>query len=92
MDNIGGGSSAQNKSVNYSEFMDLVTDNQVKKVVIQGDTISGQLADNSGFSTVAPYDNKLIDTLLERKVEVQARREEGPSFLYQLLMNLLPLL
>ena len=92
LDNFGVSETQRNEELKYSDFIDRVTANEVKKVVIQGDNISGELADGSGFKTVAPYDAKLIDTLIERKVEILAKEPERPGFLYNLLMNLLPLL
>lgn len=92
LDNFGGNSAAKKLPVSYSEFMDLVTANKVKRVTIQGDTVYGELNNGNGFTTFAPDDAKLIDTLLERNVEIEARQEEGPGFLSQLLLNLLPLL
>ena len=92
LDNFGVSETQRNEELKYSDFIDRVTANEVKKVVIQGENISGELADGSGFKTVAPYDVKLIDTLIERKVEILAKEPERPGFLYNLLMNLLPLL
>ena len=92
LDNFGVSETMRSEELKYSDFMDRVTSNEVKNVVIQGDNISGELSDGSGFKTVAPYDAKLIDTLIERKVEILAKEPERPGFLYNLLMNLLPLL
>jgi len=92
LDNFGVSETMRSEELKYSDFMDRVTSNEVKKVVIQGENISGELSDGSGFKTVAPFDAKLIDTLIERKVEILAKEPERPGFLYNLLMNLLPLL
>ncbi len=75
----------------YSEFMDKVVQNEVSKVVIQGDKVYGQLSNGSNFETIAPNDNKLIDTLIERKIEIEAKELEGPSFFKQMILNILPL-
>lgn len=92
IDNFGVSDAQKSGELKYSEFMDKVTSNQVKNVVIQGEHISGKLSDDSNFKTVAPYDPKLIDTLIERKVEILAKEPERPGFFYNLLMSVLPLL
>jgi len=93
LDNFGGSGnqSALTGSYNYSTFLQSVDSGDVQKVVIQGDKISGRLSNGNGFEVVAPNDPKLIDTLIEKGVEIEAKQVEGRSFLATLLLNLLPL-
>ncbi|MDF1764011.1 MAG: ATP-dependent zinc metalloprotease FtsH, partial [Oleibacter sp.] len=77
----------------YSEFMTAVQNGQVSKVTIAGQTIKGEQSDGTRFETVLPaFDDKLMDTLLERKVEVVGEKPEKQSFLSQLLLASLPIL
>lgn len=92
MDNFKVSNNQRTETLKYSEFMDKVVSGEVSKVVIQGDRVFGQLGNGNGFETIAPADDKLIDTLLGRNVEIEAREPEGPSFLKQILLNILPLL
>ena len=93
MDNFGGQSDSGRLSnnFNYSKFLESVDAGEVNRVLIQGDIIRGQLSDGSGFEVVMPEDPELIDTLINKGVEIEAKQVEGRSFLASLLLNLLPL-
>lgn len=76
---------------NYSKFLESVNAGEVERVQIQGDKIRGQLSNGNGFEVVTPNDPKLIDALLAKGVEIEAKQIEKPGFLKSLLINLLPL-
>jgi len=85
--------STQEREVSYSDFMSSVQNGQVKSVTISGQSITGESFDGEKFETVLPaFDDKLMDTLLERKVEVVGEKPEKQSFLSQLLLASLPIL
>ena len=67
---------SQSEQVGYSEFIQEIQSDQVKRVVVDGLTISGERYDGTNFETIRPMveDPKLIDDLLEHKVVV-----EGPQ-------------
>ena len=56
----------------YSEFLNKVDQQQVSEVLIQGKKLSGKLADGSTFTSFAPDDPKLVETLLKNGVAVKA--------------------
>ena len=60
------------EQVQYSEFVQEIQNGQVQKVTVDGLTISAERVDGSRFETIRPMveDPKLIDDLLEHKVEV----------------------
>ena len=92
LDNFGGPNSAnQSSPFNYTKFISSVKNGEINKVVIQGNEISGRLSNGSRFEVVAPSDPKLMDTLFEAGVEIEAKQVEGPGFLKSLLLNILPL-
>ncbi len=93
MDNFNGPNNPAGTSgaYNYSKFLESVNSGEVERVQIQGDKIRGQLSNGNGFEVVMPDDPKLIDTLIEKGVEIEAKQIEGPGFLKSLLLNLLPL-
>ncbi|MEP1592937.1 MAG: ATP-dependent metallopeptidase FtsH/Yme1/Tma family protein, partial [Halieaceae bacterium] len=66
------------EEVGYSDFIQEIQRDQIKKVVVDGLTISGERYDGSTFETVRPMveDPKLIDDLLTHKVEVEGRKPE----------------
>src|SRR5690625_1662421 len=66
------------EQVTYSEFIEQIQQERVRKVVIDGLTINGQRIDGSTFQTVRPMveDPKLIDDLLSHNVQITGRSEE----------------
>jgi cell division protease FtsH len=79
--------------VAYSDFLNEVNAGHVRDVVIQGRTVSGQLADGRSFSTYTPEDPALVTRLTERGVRVVARPEESEvNPLFQILISWFPML
>ena len=83
----------QGNQYSYSEFIDAVESGQIDKVTISGQSITGMTTSSEPFETVLPaYDDKLMDTLLNNRVEVIGEKPEKQSFLSQLLLASLPIL
>jgi cell division protease FtsH len=82
------------EQVGYSELIQEIQRDQVKKVVVDGLTISGERYDGSHFETIRPMveDPKLIDDLLSHNVEVVGRKPEQQSVWTQLLVASFPIL
>ncbi|MFT4768087.1 MAG: cell division protease FtsH [Glaciecola sp.] len=78
----------------YSEFIQEIQSDQVRKVVIDGLTIAGERFDGSYFETTRPMvdDPKLMDDLLTHQVEVEGREPEQQSVWTQLLVASFPIL
>ena len=56
----------------YSEFLNKVDQQQISEVLIQGKKLSGKLADGTTFTSYAPDDPKLVETLLKNGIAVKA--------------------
>ena len=82
------------EQVGYSELISEIQTDQVKKVVVDGLTITGERYDGTRFETIRPMveDPKLIDDLLEHNVEVEGRKPEQQSVWTQLLVASFPIL
>ena len=81
------------KEYSYSEFITAVESGQVEKVTISGQSIRGLGSDGQAFETVLPvYDDKLMDTLLNNRVQVVGEKPEKQGFFSQLLLASLPIL
>ena len=82
------------EQVGYSDFIQEIQGERIKKVVVDGLTISGERYDGSTFETVRPMveDPKLIDDLLTHNVEVEGRKPEQQSVWTQLLVASFPIL
>jgi cell division protease FtsH len=78
----------------YSEFIQEIQRDQVRKVTIDGLTIYGERLDGSRFETTRPMleDPQLIDDLLSHSVEVEGREPEQQSVWTQLLVASFPIL
>ncbi len=85
---------SQTEQVGYSEFIQEIQSERVKRVVVDGLTISGERNDGSNFETIRPMveDPKLIDDLLQHNVVVEGRKPEQQSVWSQLLVASFPIL
>jgi cell division protease FtsH len=72
--------------VKFSEFMQRVEAGQVKEVTITGNEIKGRTVTDEAFRTFAPlgYD-KLVDSLLARKVQVNYQPDQTPTWANMLI-------
>ncbi|MBE9548151.1 MAG: ATP-dependent zinc metalloprotease FtsH [Proteobacteria bacterium] len=80
----------------YTEFITEVRTNRVSKVIIQSNgnmnTITGETLDGQSFVVNGPMDSKLIDDLLEHNVEFVAEPPEEGSLIWDLIINIVPVL
>ncbi len=82
----------QVKDMTFSEFMQALTANQVKSVVIKGHTITGKTSDNKAFTTYTPDDPTLVKAMLDKGINITAKSEEQDSVWRSILITWLPLL
>ena len=82
------------QQVNYSQFVEMVQQGQVRQVTIDGLQVQGTRGDGSQFQTVRPQlsDNKLMDDLLVNNVEVIGKEPDRQSLWTQLLVAAFPIL
>ena len=87
-------SPAEPRALNYTEFLELVSDRQVERVTVDGFVITGKRRDGEVFKTVRPaiQDNGLIGDLLENDVVVEGKQPERQSIWTQLLIASFPIL
>jgi cell division protease FtsH len=78
--------------LSYSQFLAKVNEGAVSDVTIRGPEITGH-ASGQQFTTYAPEDPKLVETLTARGVEIKAGpQEDGTSPLMQILISWAPLI
>jgi len=82
------------EEIAYSDFLELVNQNQVKSVEIDGLTINGERYDGQRFETVQPQitDSALIGDMLDHNVDFKGNRPEQQSIWTQLLVASFPIL
>ena len=75
-------------TINYTEFIKLVKDDQVLKVTLQGDEItgemkkSGEMKDAKAFKSYAPTDPDLIKLLQAKGVQITAKPKDDSSLVH----------
>ncbi len=80
--------------MNYTDFIEEVQSDRVRKVVVDGYVISGERTDGSRFETIRPavQDPKLMDDLIRHQVTVEGRQPEQQSVWSRLLVASFPIL
>ncbi len=74
-------------NISYSTFISEVKSGNVKKVTMEGSTITGKRVDDSRFTTYNPETNNeaLIGTLLEHKVEIEGAEPKNSLWAHALI-------
>ncbi len=84
------------QSLAYSEFLNNVRNGLINQVHIEsslsGNKVSGRGADGGEFRTFGPPDPKLVDELVENKVEITAEPPAQRSVLVDLILGVAPIL
>ncbi|HCF05347.1 MAG TPA: cell division protein FtsH, partial [Desulfomicrobiaceae bacterium] len=76
----------------YTEFLAKVRAGEVMSVRIQGPKITGMLTSDGKFSTYAPDDPKLVETLVDAGVQVKAEPQEEAPWYVTVLVSWFPML
>ena len=82
------------EEIDYSSFLDMVNQNQVRNIEVDGMTIKGERYDGQSFETVQPQltDSALISDLLDHNVGFRGNRPSQQSIWTQLLIASFPIL
>ena len=83
-----GGSS----QIEYSQFIDEVTQGRIAKVTIDGHVLRGAQTDGQRFTTYAPNDPWMVSDLLKNGVTVEVKPDEQPSMLMSIFVSWFPML
>ncbi|QJB54928.1 ATP-dependent zinc metalloprotease FtsH [Pseudodesulfovibrio sp. zrk46] len=76
----------------YSEFLSMVDNGGVSEVKIQGPKITGVKSSGEKFQVYTPEDPKLVDTLIQKGVEVKAEPPDESPWYMTLLLSWFPML
>ena len=83
----------QQTSLAFSDFIASVEANDVRDVIMQGQSISGHYRDGRPFATYAPEDPGLVTKLTEKGVQITAKpSDEGSPTLWGILISWFPML
>ena len=78
--------------IDYTTFLNEVSAGNVESVVITDHKIDGKTKDGQAFKTMSPGDPELVNQLYKYGVRIQAKPDEGPGILAQILFNFGPFL
>ncbi|HKK91212.1 MAG TPA: ATP-dependent zinc metalloprotease FtsH [Desulfobacteraceae bacterium] len=78
--------------IGYSEFIAMVENDRVAKVVIQGQDLYITDINGSKFSSFAPDDDQLIKTLREKGVTIKAKPPAESSWFMSIIISWLPMI
>jgi len=76
----------------YSQFLDAVTQGRIAKVTIDGHVLRGVQTDGQRFTTYTPNDPWMVSDLLKNGVTVEVKPEEQPSMLTSIFVSWFPML
>jgi len=80
------------QELTYSQFLKEVEANNVYKVVISENSITGTLVNGTNFSTYAPDDPELINILRNKNVIIEAKPPVEVSWWMRLLSSIFPMI
>ncbi|MGP1931955.1 MAG: ATP-dependent metallopeptidase FtsH/Yme1/Tma family protein, partial [Arsenophonus sp. ET-DL12-MAG3] len=88
-----GPSDSNSRMVDYSTFMNELTQDQIREVRISDREINVKKSDNSRYITYIPMrdDPRLLDTLLEKHVVVIGEQPKEQSFLATIFISWFPM-
>ena len=89
-----GGQKSASKTVDYSAFLDEVKRGNVARATFMdgGRVIKAVRVNGEKFETYGVFDRDLVNDLLKHGVTIEAKPEEGQSFLTQLFISWFPML
>ncbi|MFQ5444902.1 MAG: ATP-dependent metallopeptidase FtsH/Yme1/Tma family protein, partial [Nitrospinales bacterium] len=84
---------APQSEIVFSDFINLVEQNQITEVVIQGDNISGKYVDGRSFQTYAPpKDPDMMRLLRDKDIRIVVVPPEQTSWYMNILISWFPML
>jgi len=78
--------------MDYSQFLEEVRQGHIAKVTIEGRTLKALTNDGKHISSYAPQDLWLVSDLIKNGVKIEAKPEEEPSMLMNILVSWFPML
>ncbi len=87
------GQRTSTQDISFSQLLNEVDQGHVREVTISGNEITGHFNDSRAFSTYAPNDPTLVQTLYKKNVQIAAKPpSDGNNWIVTLLVNGLPLI
>ena len=87
----GGQSSMSSRSISYSDFVEMVDQDEVSSVTLDGERVLFRGQDGNDYVTIRPDGADITDRLIENDITVNAKPQEQSGFT-TILMTFLPFL
>jgi len=78
--------------IDYSQFLDEVKQGHITKVTIEGRNLQAITTEGKKISSYAPQDLWMVSDLIKNGVKIEAKPEEEPSMLMNILVSWFPML
>lgn len=82
---------ASQATLDYSEFLNLVKQGQVTKVLIEGRTLKATTAEGKRITSYAPSDIWMVSDLLKNGVAIESKPDEEQSLLMSIFVSWFPM-
>ena len=77
----------------YSEFTDAADTGNIQEITIEGEQITGQMADGTAFSTIIPLNTDVVSRIENKGIIIQAKPDaSGKPTLFSVLLSWFPFL
>ncbi len=76
-----GGASRQGQRITFSDFLQMVDDNEVASVVLDGERVTGRLTSGAEFQTIQPRGADILNELRSSGVEIRVEPQESSGLL-----------
>jgi cell division protease FtsH len=87
------GKRVPSQDIAFSQLLNEVDQGHIREVTIAGNEITGHFSDNRAFTTYAPNDPSLVQSLSKKNVAITAKPPSGSTnWLMTLLVNGVPLI
>jgi cell division protease FtsH len=87
------GKRVPSQDIAFSQLLNEVDQGHIREVTIAGNEITGHFSDNRAFTTYAPNDPSLVQSLYKKNVAITAKPPSGSTnWLMTLLVNGVPLI
>jgi cell division protease FtsH len=90
--NVVGSQRGRDPEIVFTDFVAAAEQGEIKKVTIQGQSISGEYVSGDAFRTYAPEDPSIIQMLRDRGVRIEAKPEDDEPWYTSFLLHWAPML
>ncbi|MCI5046031.1 MAG: ATP-dependent zinc metalloprotease FtsH [Aquisalinus sp.] len=84
------GTSTNTRQLNYSEFVEMIDNQEVSEAMIDGDRVTGTLENGSPYVVNVPLESNVADRLAENGVQTTIKPEEELPLMLAVIFQLLP--